>query len=190
MRKKDNKDALKRAFMKLALTRELNQITVKEIANEANVNRTTFYLYFYDIYDVLADLEADYTDGFHELYDSLTMEDTLHPYRMLYRMGQALDAAPEFGKFLTQSTLSDTMIRSVKNNITEALMSRREKEQNLPPGHNRFAVVAAISGIIDAYVSWRRDPRGVTLEALCGQLGGLLSDDKTTEIPPPIESRQ
>ena len=179
MKKRDTKDALKRAFMKLALTREINEITIKEIAAEANVNRTTFYLYFYDIYDVLADLEADCTEGFHDLYDSFTVEDALHPYRMLYRMGQALDADPEFGRFLTQSTLSDTLIRSVKNNITEALACRMAKEQNLPPEHNRFAVLAAVSGIMDAYVSWCRDPRGVTLEALCKQLSTLLSGDRT-----------
>ena len=50
---------IKQAFLALLNTHNLNQITVKEICLEANINRATFYRNFKDIYDLFEEIEQE-----------------------------------------------------------------------------------------------------------------------------------
>lgn len=176
MKQKDTEKALKEAFMKLALEHPINEITIKEIAAEAHVNRTTFYLYFYSVYDVLNRLEEECLHEFRGIFRTFSLKDAEDPYDILYRFGQPLDANPLFGKFLTRSTLAETFTHSIKQTISDDLIARIAEEQQIPPERVRFAVRAAVSGIMDAYVDWCKDRRGVTLEELCEQLGSLFAE--------------
>lgn len=40
-------------FIELAMEKDFNKITIKEITTSATVNRATFYNHFYDKYDLL-----------------------------------------------------------------------------------------------------------------------------------------
>ena len=51
------KENLTQAFWSLYQLKKIEQITIKEITDKAGYHRSTFYLYFVDIYDVLNQLE-------------------------------------------------------------------------------------------------------------------------------------
>ena len=51
------KENLTQAFWSLYQLKKIEHITIKEITNKAGYHRSTFYLYFVDIYDVLNQLE-------------------------------------------------------------------------------------------------------------------------------------
>jgi len=51
------KRALTDAFWELYCGKKIDHITVKEITDRAGFNRGTFYVYFKDVYDVLAQIE-------------------------------------------------------------------------------------------------------------------------------------
>ena len=55
------------AFLSLYATRRIDKITVREITNMAGYNRGTFYAYFFDVYDVLEQIEAEALPSFEEL---------------------------------------------------------------------------------------------------------------------------
>lgn len=64
MEKKDNrvrvtKIILKEALINLLKKEPIKNITVKELCNNAGINRSTFYTYFYDVYDVLEQIEDE-----------------------------------------------------------------------------------------------------------------------------------
>ena len=50
---------IKEAFWKLYKTKQIKKITVTEICNIAGYNRSTFYIYFQNIYDVLDAIEME-----------------------------------------------------------------------------------------------------------------------------------
>ncbi len=56
---------IRKSFLELLESKPLNKITVKDICEKANVNRTTFYSNYYDIYDLLSTIEG-------ELYEKIT----------------------------------------------------------------------------------------------------------------------
>ena len=53
-RKRESKEKIKKVFINLIQTRELNQISVSDICKRAELNRTTFYANYSDIYELAA----------------------------------------------------------------------------------------------------------------------------------------
>jgi len=58
------KEALKTSFLTLLAQKPLNQITVKEIVILADINRSTFYHYYLDVFDMQSQLEEDIYNQF------------------------------------------------------------------------------------------------------------------------------
>lgn len=57
-KKKQSQEKIEKVFIELIQKREINEITVSDICKKANINRTTFYNNYIDIYD-LADKIKD-----------------------------------------------------------------------------------------------------------------------------------
>lgn len=74
-RRRESVERIMKAFVELLQTQELSRVSVSEICEMAQVNRSTFYANFVDIYD-LADrvretLESEFSDLFSG-YDTAT----------------------------------------------------------------------------------------------------------------------
>lgn len=70
-RVRKTKNQLKLGLAKLMQQKSIKEITVKELVNEVDINRSTFYLHYTDIYDLL-----------HSIEDELTIEirDSIHAH--------------------------------------------------------------------------------------------------------------
>ena len=64
-RKKESKKKIEKIFVQLLQEKELNKISVTEICEKANINRSTFYTNYLDVYD-LADKVAEELE--HEVF--------------------------------------------------------------------------------------------------------------------------
>ncbi len=56
------KDAIKQSFMKLLNAKPLNKITVKEIVEDCNINRNSFYYHYSDIPALVEEILNDQVD--------------------------------------------------------------------------------------------------------------------------------
>lgn len=52
-RKKESQEKIERIFVELIQTKEINEISVTDICKKANLNRSTFYANYIDIYDLV-----------------------------------------------------------------------------------------------------------------------------------------
>jgi len=62
-RVKYNKMVLKESFIDLLEKKDISQITIKEICEKADINRTTFYAHYNDQYDLLRKIENEFLDN-------------------------------------------------------------------------------------------------------------------------------
>lgn len=60
---KYTKMVLKESFIKLMERKEVSQITIKEICEDADINRATFYAHYSDQYDLLRKIENELLDN-------------------------------------------------------------------------------------------------------------------------------
>lgn len=64
------RQALINAFLQLNKDREIQHITVREICVQAHYNRSTFYQYFSDIYDLRNRLETELLEKLTDLFNT------------------------------------------------------------------------------------------------------------------------
>jgi len=62
-RVKYTKMVLKESFIKLLEEKDISQISIKEICEAADINRTTFYAHYNDQYDLLRKMENELLDN-------------------------------------------------------------------------------------------------------------------------------
>ena len=58
---------LKEALITLMKTKDINQITIKELAELADINRKTFYLHYKDIFDMLDSIKKELLEEFTQV---------------------------------------------------------------------------------------------------------------------------
>jgi len=61
------REVIKKEFFKLIKEKPLSQITVKELCVNADINRTTFYKHYKDIYDLLDQWEEELLDEMRQM---------------------------------------------------------------------------------------------------------------------------
>ena len=71
------KKAIRNAFARLISRRSLGEITVKELSEEADINRKTFYNYYSDIFQVMDEVENEVVTAFAEALRSVDLSEAL-----------------------------------------------------------------------------------------------------------------
>jgi len=67
-RRRDSVEKIERAFVQLLQTQELNNISVSDICKLTDLNRSTFYANFQDIYDLADKLREKLEQDFAEVF--------------------------------------------------------------------------------------------------------------------------
>ena len=63
-RSRKTREWLKEALLRLLARRDILDVTVSRLCQEAGVNRSTFYAHYQDIYDLLTKIEEDMLEDF------------------------------------------------------------------------------------------------------------------------------
>ena len=69
-RRRASIEKIERVFIDLLQTKEWNEITVSDICKRCNLNRSTFYAYYVDIYDLADKVRAHLEDEVNRLYET------------------------------------------------------------------------------------------------------------------------
>jgi len=68
-RRRDSVDKIEKVFLELIQTKRIEQISVTDICKKANLNRTTFYSNYIDIYDLADKIRIKMINDFLDIYD-------------------------------------------------------------------------------------------------------------------------
>ena len=68
-RVRKTKAALRHGLAVLTQKKSIKEITVKELVEEVDINRSTFYLHYTDIYSMVAELESELLEEFKNAID-------------------------------------------------------------------------------------------------------------------------
>lgn len=81
-RKRNSQEKIKNAFLQLIQTHEIYQIAIIDICKLANINRSTFYANYLDIYDLADKIKEDMFNNMLELYNDES-KNCIHSYNYL-----------------------------------------------------------------------------------------------------------
>ncbi len=77
-RVKYTKMVIKNSFVKLLKEKSISKISVKEICDDADVNRATFYSHYIDQYDLLLKIENEIIDDINQRISNYNLNDKLY----------------------------------------------------------------------------------------------------------------
>ena len=84
-KKRESQRKIESTFIELLQEKDVNQISVIEICKKADVNRTTFYSSYLDIYDLVNKIGEKLVNDLHELYmDEVETHHNSHDFLKLF----------------------------------------------------------------------------------------------------------
>jgi AcrR family transcriptional regulator len=165
--------AIKQAFIRLMAEKDINKITIKEIADKANINRKTFYFHYEDVNGVLDDIENDVLEQLCGIIENLDIQKAIYdPYPIFKELTNIINNDFNFYKYLLQSTshsrLLEKIKRVLKKRIVEILGTEISNKEMLS-----YAIEFALSGILSIYQEWLNSDRAYSLEEISAFAGSL-----------------
>ncbi len=85
-RVKYTKMVIKDSFVKFLKQKPISKITVKEICDDADINRATFYAHYLDQYDLLQQIENEIIDDINHYLKSYDLNSNLIPVEMIEKI--------------------------------------------------------------------------------------------------------
>ncbi|MBR0303121.1 MAG: TetR/AcrR family transcriptional regulator [Clostridia bacterium] len=171
------KKAIREAFLKLLSERDLNDITVKALAECAGINRKTFYNYYSGIYQIIEELENDLVDKVEAAFAEVEFKKSFNDPSLIFdRINDMICADIDLYShlFSMQSNLN------IITKMTSLIKAKTKKRICLDTGiDDRTADVAlefAISGMVAAYQMWFRSDRSRPIEEVSHIIGDMSYD--------------
>ncbi len=110
------------AFLKLRAGKPLEKITVKELADIAEINKSTFYLHYHDIYDLSESLEREVVRS--TLNSIEHTEEVLRDNKLFIReLADAFVVNEQLIKILFEGSRSASFITLLENELMSLIHS-------------------------------------------------------------------
>lgn len=155
------KEKLKRAFKEIFVTKPIQKITVTELAQAADVNRKTFYRYFYTMDDVLSAVEKDLLN---DLTQQIKGVSPFSIHNFLLALNELVKKNQRFYQSLIRQQKNSFFLndaeRILKAGLAQKLgLGKRNVKED-------FQLEFIAGGIIQLYTYWLDNNQGTDLEDL------------------------
>lgn len=117
------KRSIYNAFIELRSKKPLEKLTVKEICEKAQINKSTFYVYYHDVYDLSDKIEDEVIS---EIMKSLsdTEEILANPALFSERLFMAYTSHQSLISIVFNNSRSESLPRKIESAIKNAVFSR------------------------------------------------------------------
>lgn len=167
------KNAIFKAFVELLNEKDINQITITDVAKRANINRKTFYNYYSDINDVMEAIENLVVAAFIKNIGTVeftNMADFLT--EIFIKFTGTVNHDLEFYGLLFNTNNRSFLIVKIVDILRKYVQQRIEETETLDQKRFKVAVDLCIPGIISVYMNWFTNSYDYSIE----ELSSLLTD--------------
>ena len=168
------KKAIRQAFTELMSRKQLEEITVSDVAAEAMINRKTFYAHYASIYDIISEIEDEIVNSFQQMLAGKRFEDILKsPYSLFRDLNQTINNNIDlYGRLLTLTGTSNLVHKIIQ--MIRVQVGRTYKDEfPVEPMTLDMAVYFLLSGLLAVFTEWYNSGRTQPIEKLSEQLSLL-----------------
>lgn len=165
------KKAIRAAFLTLMIEKGDDKITVKDIADRADVDRKTVYNYYRGVEEILGEIENELIVHFEEAMDSLSGE--YDPKAYFLMLAQLIENDIELYELLMRSGHSTFVTKAVIV-LNAWLQKALNKTRNLDSEKVATATEYIAAGIFCAYRRWFASDRTKSLREFSVELYELV----------------
>lgn len=159
------KRAIRNAFAKLMVEKDINDITIIELADTADINRKTFYNYYSGVYQVVEDIENDISQSYEELLGDIEFSKTMEaPYSLFERFSILINMDPEFFGYLLSMNGNKALITRIMNLLKNKTREKMVSQLDIEEHRADIMIDYVLSGMLSVYQHWFSSDKTVPIE--------------------------
>lgn len=172
-RKIKTKKAIHQAFIQLLKEKSLNQITIAELSEKADLGRGTFYLHYRDIYDLYEKVEEELYNELTEIFDQFKPYTTSESLLLLTTaVAKFIDQKRELFLLLIQSNANGNVLHKIKEIFKDKVLTDECYQQIST--YEQLEALFIVSGVIGVVEEWIVADLDLTLKEVSTILHQLL----------------
>ena len=188
---KRTKMLLQNALVDLMLEKAVGKISVKELTQKADVNRSTFYLHYLDIYDMLEQMENEFVETIQSFFhDFFTPLPTSMPLTLFVNISEWLEQDKEYYVKLLRGPASGYIFEELESRIRDEFLTLLYliflDEESLDL---RTRVNFTVSGTVGVLRMWVMEGGNISLVELSETIDDILNNGMIQDYPQKILMR-
>lgn len=125
---KKTKQLLKQGLIELMFEKDIKNITIKELVEKVDINRSTFYLHYSDIYELLTELENNLMKEINQVFEEYKSIDNLEEsYAFILTLYKTFDNNRNLCKAITSSQNNSGFILQMEESIELAIRKKLDE---------------------------------------------------------------
>lgn len=127
------RSAIIKAFKEMIIEKDFKQITIKDLADRADINRKTFYLHYESMEDILFDLALEISELLFELLDSkgFFTSGSFDINILVSCIEELLDTNYELFKKIISANSYRFFARNIKDLVKDSFIRKVKNKTNL-----------------------------------------------------------
>lgn len=159
------KRAIRNAFAKLMTEKDINDITIMELAATADINRKTFYNYYTGVHQVVEDIERDILQSYEVLLGNVQFKESMDaPYTLFERFSQLINMDPEFFSYLLSMDGNISLITRIMRLLKEKTCEVMVAQMDIETYKADIMIDFVLSGMLSVYQHWLNSDQSVSIE--------------------------
>lgn len=164
-------------LLRMLCRTQMRKIHIVDLCTEADINRTTFYLHFRGLEDVLASLRQEIVENIFErgTDDVIDFDMPRNPLPFLTICTDVLASYEGLGEFVRLSADADMFLTQLKNEFASHIFSRYTQARGAIGGDALCVFRFLTAGVLDCYTEWLKSDRRVPFEEVLGTCAPIVS---------------
>ncbi|MBQ6336144.1 MAG: TetR/AcrR family transcriptional regulator [Ruminococcus sp.] len=168
------KKAIKSAFARLLTEKDINDITISDIAAVADINRKTFYNYYSGVHEVIDEIENDIISHVDEALTDIDFKSSLEsPYRIFEKLTAIINTDMDFFGYLLSMNSNVSLSSKIVELLTMKVRALLKQSIEIEDDRLDLMLVFMISGMVAVYKQWFNSDRSEPVEELSRRMNVL-----------------
>jgi AcrR family transcriptional regulator len=170
------KKAIRNAFAELLSEKDIQKITIKDIADTAVINRKTFYNYYAGVYSVIDEIENEIIMAFIDALRDVDFRQLLHePYEIFIKLTLIINSDFDFYSRLMRMDSNTSLISKIIQALEFSIKKTFSEQISIDKSTLDLAFDYAVAGMIAVYQKWFNSDRTESIEEISKSLSIIIS---------------
>lgn len=163
-----SKEAIRKTFLELMKKKKTEQITVSEIVKKADLNRSTFYAHYDDVFDIVNEIQGDVIDELHHIVNHFDINQTTSKDLVVIdEVSSYLAKNKETFQICINTQDVLPFLEDLIDIFTDALLKNQSMRKiNELEDIKKTKIAFIAGGIVFSYIKWFRNKIDITLDDL------------------------
>lgn len=168
---------IRQAFMELLKEKEFEKITVTDIVKRADINRSTFYAHYPDVFGVIDEIQQEVLDYTQKVLEEINFNNFFqNPKPILKKIVKIAEDNHELYRLLSSSSMLVKQLQKLKMLLIERTIKTIEVSPQYADSFEfEFMVRFFMGGVVDVYTQWLNGDIDTSLEELTNQLANMIT---------------